>query len=699
MHTTSISRSAFTNDLDHSSESSREGSVQIVESHRHTFSVPSSDEVDSEDEENEVQISSSITGDEGISAATTPDDQAVEKAYSNAEDHAKGSKPEIASAETRGFTGPSLRDLLIETKKDGTSQENPIDLEGACPNIVDVDVVDTESEDDGPDVLPLYESSKTDQSSQARALAESQVVRQTSAAITPTMTTLLDKKTDQDSELHRRSTIPETQAKEPPVNGHQPTSVLAGPTSAATDELDSEDDDGFGYDHELLTDEDVEHVPKPPAVNVEIPTSSKPKVTFQVGNANPHYTTLTPPFDEFHPVHPDHLSASDPIDVSQSAGPFSAWNQRAPSPSDAALARKVGDSKTTFNRDILNEYIDTQWPAVAKASYDLHNEFTHTQGPAVAKTPHNEFTYTQGSAAAKASHYDSTEQMFDNAALHQEIATPFVWPELQTPELRLYEQGPFSSPPKAVVADSHSPKPEFRKNQIRKTTVTWAEPHGENYDLVMNADDFSRTGKRASKITIPSLVENYLAENPRVVTRKYGGITGSSDVDSASKAPKLSSPMARTSGYKRTFLEANADPCFEEDSKIRSDGGATVSAWQSGDDIAMQRQSEHGEQETPLPDAQPREDILQASMASESQDTVPEPAVNSPAVTSPSQDNDAEGPARKKARTLSSSPSSRGVGKFVLGMGFGLLGAAAAFVATIPASVYEEALREFGNDA
>ena len=44
--------SAVTNDFDHSSEPSREGSVQIVESHRHPFFVPSSDdETDTEDEE------------------------------------------------------------------------------------------------------------------------------------------------------------------------------------------------------------------------------------------------------------------------------------------------------------------------------------------------------------------------------------------------------------------------------------------------------------------------------------------------------------------------------------------------------------------------------------------------------------------------------------------------------------------------
>ena len=58
VHTASFSAPAFTNDFEHSSEPSREGSVQIVDSHHlNTFSVPSSDdEIDSEDEEEEVQI-------------------------------------------------------------------------------------------------------------------------------------------------------------------------------------------------------------------------------------------------------------------------------------------------------------------------------------------------------------------------------------------------------------------------------------------------------------------------------------------------------------------------------------------------------------------------------------------------------------------------------------------------------------------
>lgn len=674
MYTASVSRPTFTNDFDHSSEPSREGSVQIVESHRHTFSVPSSvDEVESEDEEEEVQIASSVQDDdEEVSAATTPDRQAAGKAYNNIEGEAEGSKNRPASCETRGLNlkGPSLHDLLTSNAKDGTSQENAINLEGVCANIIDVD---TESEDDGPDVLPFYESFKADQPNQSRVWDEQQVARQTSAVTMPTTMVVTESQSDRDSEIQRHHTIPETQAKvanEDEARGKESKNVLAESTAGATDGFDSEDDDGFDYDHEFFADEDLEPFPEPAVLNVGVPNSSKPKVTFQVGSEKPYFTTLTPPFDEFRPTRLGHISVSDAIDVSQPAEPSSAWAQRAPSPSDAALARKAGDPKTSLGRDIFDNFPEPQWPG-----------------------------------AANTVHYHFTEQPLKHAASREEPSGAFSWPELQSPEPRSYDQGPFSSQPKVVVPASRSPKLSNVKNPSKKATVTWADPSEENDDMT-NADRSTRTGKQASKITIPSLVENYLAENPRSFKRQYGGMNDSNDVEATPNAPNPKSPVSRTSGYKRTFGEANRDSSscsFEEGllgTKLRSHVDLNDFTWPSGEDN-LQRSLEPVDgdtplADTPLPDAQPRENIvLPTPTASMSQDSIADPAVSSVPTTTTVQGEDAEGPTRKKARTSSS--SSGGIGKFVMGVGFGLLGAAAAFVATIPASVYEEALRELGN--
>ena len=670
MQIASTSRAVFTNDLDHSSEPSREGSVQIIESHRHTFSVPSSDdEVDSQEEEDEVQIASSVHGDEEISAATTPDRPAVGKAYQNTEEPHKCSKTELASGETHELNSraPSLYEYATKTGKDGRSQGSPVNNLGY--DLRDLIDVDTESEDDGPEVLPFYEYSETEQSNRPKVSDEPQVSCQTFAFKAPPMTTVAQKENDQDSEMHRYSIVPETQAKGPnedEVGGHQPTSVRSGSVAGATTDYDSEDDDELGYHEDFLVDEDLEQFPESPTLGVEQPTSSKPKATFQVGNDKPHHTTLTPPFDEFRHTRLGHLSASDAIDVSHSIEPSSAWIHRAPSPSDAALARKASDPKTSLSRDIFDKFPMPQWPATAKTSHSY-----------------------------------STEQIQDQAAIREEPIGAYSWPELQSPEPRLYDQGPFSSQPKAVVPAPRSPKPDNVKSQIRKATVTWAKPHEDNYDVIMNADRLAQTGKQASKITIPSLVENCLAENPGSFKRKYGGMNGSNDVESASKAPKPNSPVPRTSGYKRTFVEVNpaiSSYHLEEDllgAKLRPHVDPIDFMWQSDEDNITQRHPGIYDQDTPLPDAQPRENVLQTSTASISQDSVAEPALGSVSLPSPDQGHDTDGPARKKARTSSS--SSGGIGKFVMGVGFGLLGAAAAFVATIPASVYEEALREFNN--
>ena len=668
VHANPVGHPAFTNDFYPSSEPSREGSAEIVESHRHKFSVPSSeDEIDSDDEEDEVQIASSIHGDEKEASTATTPDQALGKAYNNNnEDQLGGSQANAAPSETRtlNLKGPSLQDLLTKAAKDGTSQENPINLEGVCNKIIDVD---TESEDDG--ILLFYESSKKDPPNRSRVWDEPSILCQTSAVDMP-MAAVAGKENSRDSEIQKDGVVPETQAKSPSldeipsleeVRGHDLTSVHAESTPGATDDFDTEDDDGFDYEHEFFAHEDLRHFPDPSTLNVEIPTSSRPKVTFQVGSETPQFTTLTPPLNEFRPTRLDHLSVSDAIDVSQSNEPSSAWHQRTPSPSDAALARKATDPKTNLSRDIFDNLPTSRWPAAAKTTHSY--PAAHT---------------------------------LDTAALREDDVGEHSWPELQSPEPCSYDQGPFSSQPKVVVPAPYSPKPDNMKNQTKKATVTWADSHGRKDHLIMNVDRFPETGKQASKITIPSLIETYLAESPRSLKRKFEGMNGSNEIEAEPKTTKSSSFMTRSSAYGRKFVEVNpviSSHSLEEDS-LGTRLGPDAAMWQIGEDNSMQPQAGLGDEDTPLPDAQPRENIFQSATASMSQD---EPAFDSVPVKTAIQGHDAQGPARKKARTSSS--SSGGIGKFVMGVGFGLLGAAAAFVATIPTSVYEEALREFNNAA
>ena len=655
VHANAIGRPAFTNDFCPSSEPSREGSVDNAESHHHTFSVPSSDDdIDTEDEEDDVQIASSVhDNDEEASAATTPD-QALGKAYNN-EDHPQGSKARAAPSETRSLNlkGPSLQDLLTKTAKDGTSQENPINLEGVCNNVIDVD---TGSEDDG--ALPFYKSSKKDHSSRSGLRDE------TATVYMPMMAAEAAKENNRDSEMRKDSVVPETQAKvsnQDEVSGHESTGFDDETTPGATDDFETEDEDGFDYEHEFITREDMGYLRPPSAINLEIPTSSRPKVTSQICKENPQFTRLTPLCDEYRPSRLGHLSVSEAIDVSQSAEPSSAWHQRTPSPSDAALARKATDPKTNLSRDIFVNFPEPVWPAAAKTTHSYFAEHT-----------------------------------LDNAALPQDNVREHSWPELQSLEPRSYDQGPFSGQPKVVVPAPHSPKPGNLKNQIKKATVTWADSHKQKDELIMNVHGLTGTGKQAAKITIPSLVENYLAESPRSLKRKFEGMNGSNEVEAEPKTIRPCSIMTNTSACGRTLAEVNPETSshsFEGDS-ARTRLGPDAVVWHVGEDNSMQPQAGLGDEDSPLPDAQPRESIFQPSTASTSQD---EPVLGSVPVITTVQGHDAREPARKKVKTSSS--SSGGIGKFVMGVGFGLLGAAAAFVATIPTSVYEEALREFSNAA
>ena len=89
------------------------------------------------------------------------------------------------------------------------------------------------------------------------------------------------------------------------------------------------------------------------------------------------------------------------------------------------------------------------------------------------------------------------------------------------------------------------------------------------------------------------------------------------------------------------------------------------------------------------PNAQPRELNPFATESSASLDEMALPTTNS-ITTIATETSHLEEPARKKAKVTS---PAGGIGKFLLGVGVGAVGFAAAFLATIPASVQEEALR------
>lgn len=624
--------------------------------------------------DDEVGIASSVQGEtEGgnISAATTPDHhQAVEKKREVAE--ARASKADMTNGEPRGLNlkGPRLLDLLTKTPVVGASERNPIDLE---PTSV-IDLPDTESEDEGPEILPIHQScTKNDETS---ALKEPEVSRHN--YFVPSVSS--DKNVmDVDNNHQKKRTILETQAKVDKkfaVTRELSLEPAAASTAGAPDGFDSEDDDGFDYDEEF-PDFDMEEseIPydKALAHNIHSPCSGaskaealpfdKTQAFYQAANKE-SYTSA--PFALF--------SMSGPINVSQP--PKYIFNevpptltQRAPSPSDAALARKAHESAPTLSRGILNSF--------PQSPYATSNE-NLPPGP--------------------------TARPVDKGPSRLEHTTFVSYPELISPEPRSkpYDQGPFSSQSSAL-SPAGSPTLENRQHPSKKSAVTYARSSMINDKTAIDHTSVALGGP-ASKITIPSLVENYVEEKPwGSFKRKADKMSSSNDEKNQIATTKLRTFahgkfVPQVSRASPSRLSSSAHP--STGSRLKDD--ATRYQWQPPVNTSTREspsvsphQAENQDPESILPDAQARDvppHILEAPL---SQDSVSESPSNSALTTVATQDVDEEGPARKKAKISSSTTG--GIGKFVMGVGFGLAGAVAAFFATIPASVYEEARREIAQ--
>lgn len=138
-----------------SPERSREGSIQIIQSNPCAYSVPSSsDEYSSEDDDDDLGIASSIRGESpDQSVVTTPEHNATVEKGPQKEDN------EQLEGRNLQLKGPSLKDILNKTSPEGNSQLNPIDLENkiASKSLI----ADTESEGEGPEELPIPQPPKT----------------------------------------------------------------------------------------------------------------------------------------------------------------------------------------------------------------------------------------------------------------------------------------------------------------------------------------------------------------------------------------------------------------------------------------------------------------------------------------------------------------------------------------------------------
>ena len=606
------------------SDQSREGSVQVVESHPRTYSIPSSsdDETDS-DEDDEIEIASSVHGDEDKgSIPTTPDHGNASKKYDPREVDARSPETGMSHGDVRelNLKGPSLHDLLSKPGTLGGSPKNPIDLEGA--SAARNDAHDIESEDDGPDILPIHQPLPT--FIEGSVWPESQLPRQQHNATAASG--------DLDTEAQVKRTIHETQAlvsKVKTPTRHDSLEMLTESLAEATDGFDSEeDDDGFDQDDDFSDfnpDKDIENdfallqneEPRQEPITTTYPN---PRASLRRGEGYSQHTTYGYPHVQLSTV----VSMGEGIDVSQPMPGYIApgeFTQRAPSPSDAALARKAKDPKPTM--------------------YQSHNssaDFSFDPAAFDDASPGNGPVKRSAIATAPGS---------------------YSFPELKSPELRSrpYDEGPFST--RYTCGSLQSQLPRVIYDNIPPPSEHFdAGFHGVNYDSASYSEPRKASDTPYSKLNISSIV-NAPSENGSKRPKRKAEDMCSGAEEETSSVPAVES------------LQASRQPPPPSPYSGNSQNN-----------------------ESPLPDAQPRDNLLPVEIAPPSQDIILESNVQSISAKIAAEPETPRGPPRKKAKTSS---SSSGVVGFVSGVCLGLAAAVAGFVATIPSSVHEEALRELAN--
>ena len=666
-------------EIDSPSDLSREGSIQIVESHPRSFSYLSSDEeTESDDSDVEsIEIASSVAYErEKNSAATTPDqmnsnqdmdvidlvdpnpkeidlmlkEHEKQKRSFRAENPKDITVPLIDLAEddipaknTRGpnLKGPRITEVLSKaTPADhmavGSSQENFIDIddESLCEYGI-------ESDSDGPDVLPIsYASSKPQNGFKS---GEPQPTQKRYP--TPTV---IDKEMGYDNEAQLIDEKDEDEEAELP----QKPWLSFNDDGIDDDGFDNED--GFPLGLEEVSTEDLNDLDmterRPTAVKGRLPSEAK-KAQATTQNLSVHSQSSNPRSCP-------NVTMSNGINVSQAPAtsyaplgpPLPVY--RAPSPSDAALARNCGVAYG--NTSLPGPGIYTPWGSrpgngVVQDSMDSIGS-TYVNGPQ-GSLPHtmnvntHSKPYVQGPFAKW------------NQSLPGPQAPPFAQNVCSA------SSNSWSTLPNmpSVYHDIASDARYAAQLQAQEDALAVGlGPSTHNPPATSEKESRKGSDGQSSKIDIADLVNTGHTESVRPVKRKADEI--STSMDKAYQGPMVVVPR--------------------KTQDIRQPQSST--SYQASKT-----------QETQLPDAQPR-------------DTLPVPETNSLGEESPLDHVDETNsapfeevaaetgePARKKAKTSSS--SSPGIGKFVSGVCVGLATAFAAFIATIPASVQEEALREMSN--
>ena len=352
------------------------------------------------------------------------------------------------------------------------------------------------------------------------------------------------------------------------------------------------------------------------------------------------------------------LDVSRPDSLNDIALPI----QRAPSPSDAALAKKP---------------VSTQLERIKSQTSSLNNSMSSRDYYSTLAIDQNGALRARGLASTPA----ALPQIFGIPIPSDAYSQAHSLENLPDSDIPRYEDGPFAVRLKPDEISHVSPKLHQQQSapsasairecifysqhrQIQRPTSVIGNPNVTEDSPVpdtsaVGAETVSDcvslqapergSASKPSKVNISDLVNPH-ADTTRVLKRK-------------------ASAMSTIGEHDILFPTSSQVPCAQENS-----------------------------QDSVLPDAQARGEIMLPNVSQDS-------PYNSMIATAQSIDSamvsEVQGPAKKRVKTTAK--TSRGVGRFIsgviVGVAGGVAGAFAAFVATIPLSVRDEALRELGYNA
>ena len=626
-------------EVESASDKSREASLQIIDSHPCTYSVPSSDDETDEDGEDDEEINETSPGttlEQLARQHKTPRDYVAASSFDDGECGAIASEAQSTRISNPGH---------IPEEKIGTSQFNPIDLEVQSKR--NANTLRIESDDEGPDILPIsqpyldpfYRAPSTNSFNDSKP--------ESSSFRVPVMPFLLFQNRQNSPVFSTKNDFAGKDVTGTPTGFPRvrtPSSYLRGPIDDTEDDFDSADEDD-DYDYENDNDEEFlaeERVPKEPVTPNEASQRHNSVIKFTAPKSHISITTGESSFPEKF-VHDPMVSSSGGLNVSQDyvRNDLTAA-QRPPSPSDAALAKKADSNLRSLSTD--------EFPKDSSSAHLNGFGKQHEVAP-------------KGGWAQPSLHYP----------IPSDPSAQIMFNGLETDNSR-YEDGPFASQSKMnqlphplpnlskelwhpsmvpspvqseLFFSENSPIPRsfVRKSNFRMATtaMTLSDTTADEITRISRENSLQRVNEgQPSKVNISNLVNSY-ADIARNLKRKADDIS----TDSQHTEP------------------------------VDIDSQVTPSQDLKSQDFI-------------LPDAQARDfPAVEVQVSQESSAAIVLDDLSSRAIGLPSTGS----PARKKIKTSKS--KALGVGKFVSGVLVGVAGALTAFLATIPMSVREEALREF----